>query len=70
MIEGRGVKIVKLLLKCNSKKMSSILFFQILFRFGGYFCHVNNKIVTLKIEEYEKDCFFTRMFILDDDSKS
>ena len=46
MIEGRAVKIVKLLLKCNSKKMSSILFFQILFRFGGYFCHVNNKIVT------------------------
>ena len=46
MIEGRGVKIVKLLRKCNSKKINSILFFQILFRFGGYFCHVNNKIVT------------------------
>ena len=46
MIEGRGVKIVKLLLKKKKKKMSSILFFQILFRFGGYFCHVNNKIVT------------------------
>lgn len=50
--------------------MSSILFFQILSD-SGIFCHVNNHQNSnpLKIEEYEK-IVFTRMFILDDDSKA
>ena len=49
---GKGQFIIELAKKHTNinyigiEKMSSILFFQILFRFGGYFCHVNNKIVT------------------------